>query len=209
MHTKAARLGARTVATRSSRQSLFAFFPRLAAAASRLEQTFTPDRTTIETAPEHQDVGGAYRPADEEASAAVRDPFSVDPALVERACRGHAATQNALATFLQQRGIAPLSPSSTEVNFDLAWRRAPRFFVAEVKSCTNANIEKQLRLGLGQVLRYRSMLEDALGARVVAVLALEAPLADASWRRLCNGLGVCLVAAPEFEGLDDFLGSPR
>ena len=96
-----------------------------------------------------------------------------------------------------------MSPSSPQINFDLCWRAADRFFVAEVKSCTNANVEKQLRLGLGQVLRYRAVLEDVLGGTVIAVLALEAGLADASWRKLCNSLGVRLVVAPHFEGLED------
>jgi hypothetical protein len=157
----------------------------------------------VVTANERSEVGTVYRPADENASAATRDPFSVDPALVERGCRGHAVTQNALAKFLRVRGIEPLSPSSPQVNFDLGWRAADRFFVAEVKSCTNANVEKQLRLGLGQVLRYRSILEDALEGLVVAVVALEADLADASWRKLFVALGVRLVAAPRFEGLEE------
>ena len=88
---------------------------------------------------------------------------------------------------------------SPQINFDVGWRAAGRFFVAEVKSCTNANVEKQLRLGLGQVLRYRSVLEEALDCSVVAVLALEADLADTSWHKLCDTLGVHLVVAPRFE----------
>lgn len=183
---------------------LAALFPNLMRAMERLDVPMTggevalPQQASVSKLAE---VGATYRAADENASAATRDPFSVDPALVERGCRGHAVTQNALATFLRMRGIEPLSPSSTQINFDLGWRAAGRFFVAEVKSCTNANVEKQLRLGLGQVLRYRSVLEDKLGGSVVAVLALEADLADASWRKLYNSLGVHLVAAPRFEGL--------
>ena len=46
-------------------------------------------------------------------------------------------------------------------------------------------------------------LRNILGGRVIAVLALEAGLADASWRKLCNSLGVRLVAAPHFEELED------
>jgi hypothetical protein len=177
---------------------LAALFPSLIRAMERLDLGMVQA-----TASEPLEVGTVYRAADENASAATRDPFSIDPALVERGCRGHAVTQNALAKFLRARGIEPLSPSSPEINFDLGWRSAGRFFVAEVKSCTNANVEKQLRLGLGQVLRYRSLLEDAVGGAVVAVVALETDLADASRRRLCDTLGVRLVAAPGFEDLGD------
>jgi hypothetical protein len=102
-------------------------------------------------------------------------------------------------------GIEPISPSSPQINFDIAWRASGRFFVAEVKSCTNANVEKQLRLGLGQVLRYRFVLEDLLGGTVVAVVALEAEMADATWYRLCGALGVLLIASPHFKGLADAL----
>jgi hypothetical protein len=189
---------------------LAALFPSLMRAMELLNEPVAgaevalPERAGARESP---DVGATYRAADENASAATRDPFSVDPALVERGCRGHAVTQNALAAFLRLQGFAPLSPSSPQINFDLAWRAAGCFFVAEVKSCTKANVEKQLRLGLGQVLRYRSVLEDKLGVPVVAVVALEADLADASWHKLYNSLGIHLVAAPRFEGLDSVPGS--
>lgn len=183
-----------------------ALFPNLIAAAERLDTRVIleePPPLSGQASVMHRPrIGTEYRAADENASAATRDPFSVDPALVERGCRGHAATQNALAAFLQARGIEPLSPSSPQINFDLGWRAADRFFVAEIKSCTNANIEKQLRLGLGQVLRYRSVLEDVLGGTVIAVLALESGLADPSWRKLCTSFGVRLVSAPHFDGLE-------
>ena len=39
----------------------------------------------------------------------ARQPFSVDPALVERDLRGHAGTQNDLAAVLQAAGIEPRS----------------------------------------------------------------------------------------------------
>ena len=150
-------------------------FPSLMRAVDRLDVRLAG--TEKANVSDQVEVATIYRAADEHASAATRDPFFVDPALVERGCRGHAFTQNALADFLRVRGIEPLSPSSPQINFDVGWRAAGRFFVAEVKSCTNANVEKQLRLGLGQVLRYRSVLEDVLDCSVVAVLALEADFA--------------------------------
>src|SRR5439155_4125074 len=93
-------------------------------------------------------------------SVGKRDPFAVDPAIVERGMRGHAQTQNALAPFARSRGGSPRSPRPDEPNFDLAWELHGVVCVAEVKSITEANEEKQLRLGLGQVLRYRQLLRQ-------------------------------------------------
>ena len=45
----------------------------------------------------------------------------------------------------------------------MAWQKDGTVFVAEVKSITAENEEHQLRVGLGQVLRYRQHL-SALGA---------------------------------------------
>src|ERR1039458_10418021 len=49
-----------------------------------------------------------------------------------------------------------------------------------------ANEEKQLRLGLGQVLRYA----DQLGRHTVPVLMLERCPVDTTWMTLCDRLGV-------------------
>jgi hypothetical protein len=50
-----------------------------------------------------------YRCADEQSSVAAADPFFVDPEVIERARRGHAATQNSLADYLWGLGLKPLS----------------------------------------------------------------------------------------------------
>ena len=124
-------------------------------------------------------LGTDYREADEDATTAGRDPFEVDPNLVDRALRGHATTQNALANLLRSRSLAPRSPQPGEPQFDVAWLDGQVLFVVEVKSLTKRNEEQQLRLGLGQVLRYRNLLADGR-RKVVAVLALErAPLMSA------------------------------
>lgn len=136
-------------------------------------------------------VGSTYRPADEEASVGQRDPFSVDPTLVERALRSHAVTQNALATYLRNRGIDPRSPKPDEPNFDLAWTFQATTWVAEVKSLTEANEEKQLRLGLGQLLRYRHLL--APRGLVQAVLVIEHQPSDPTWETLCEELDILLI----------------
>lgn len=139
-------------------------------------------------------VGGAYRTANEEPTGGSRDPFEVDPAEVERGLRGHAKTQNAVAAFVESLGAIPKSPGSADPNFDLLWELGGRIFVAEVKSTTSMNEEKQLRLGLGQVLRYRQLLASRTGRDVVAVLVAEHEPRDPSWRQLCDALSVLLVS---------------
>jgi hypothetical protein len=134
---------------------------------------------------------GDYRRADEAAAVATRDPFSIDPALVERGIRGHAATQNKLAECLRLSGLEPRSPTANQPNFDIAWYVDNRIFVGEIKSITLRNEEKQLRLGLGQVLRYAHQLSDL--TKAVPVLVVERRPSDASWIVLCKHLGVILI----------------
>jgi hypothetical protein len=137
------------------------------------------------------ELGDEYRTADEFSAVEERDPFLIDPTLVERAIRGHAVTQNRLANHLKSTGIDPRSPKSNEPNFDIAWEVAGRVFVAEVKSVTEKNEEKQLRLGLGQILRYADQLRH--GGTVVPVLVAERRPKDCSWEQLCDRVGVLLV----------------
>lgn len=138
-----------------------------------------------------QGLGNSYRPADEESSVGQRDPFSIDPALVERGLRSHASTQNALAEHLRENGLDPRSPRPDEPNFDLAWVNRKINWIAEVKSLTKANEEKQLRLGLGQLLRYRQILRPK--GPVQAVLVAERQPTDETWEALCQELNVMLV----------------
>jgi hypothetical protein len=119
---------------------------------------------------------------------------------VERGLQGHAETQNALAAALAADRIEPRSPRADESNFDLAWERNGVVYVAEVKSITPQNEERQLRLGLGQVLRYRSLLRT-VGHDVRAVLVAENEPQDQSWRRLCEQLDVLLLAPPDFSAV--------
>jgi hypothetical protein len=128
-----------------------------------------------------------------------RDPFSVDPALAERGLRGHTDTQNELASVLGNAGIEPRRGLPPGPNFDLAWEKDGTVFVAEVKSITAENEEHQLRVGLGQVLRYRQHLFTLGHHRVVAVLVPERQPRDPSWRELCQEVGVVLLCRNEIE----------
>jgi hypothetical protein len=150
-------------------------------------------------------IGVTYRLADENPAVRERDPFAVDPEKVDRGNRGHAMTQNNLARFLGMHGIEAWSPGSEsrspgsdKRDFDIAWERDGTVFVGEVKSITASNEEKQLRLGLGQVLRYRQALAVG-GRRVIAVLVPERQPNDTSWLKLCQDLRVVLVWPGAFE----------
>ncbi len=123
---------------------------------------------------------------------APRDPSHVDPDAVDRGLAGHTNTQNALSDVLIEHRLDPLRPGTEGPQYDLAWECGGTIFVAEVKSTTPSNEEKQLRLGLGQVLRDRSLLA-APGRTVRAVLVAERPVDDSTWMSLCDELEVVLV----------------
>ena len=142
-------------------------------------------------------LGTDYREAHVSLTSGERQPFTADPALVERGLRGHADTQNLLAQVLREAGLSPRSRLPHEPNFDLAWQVGDTVFVAEVKSITDDNEEEQLRLGLGQVLRYRQRLRNMGYERVAAVLVPERSPRDQTWKSLCQELQVVLLAAQD------------
>ena len=167
-------------------------FPALAAATEQAPAE--ADDQSASTAPS---LGTAYREARVSPLPSERQPFTVDPALMERALKGHSDMQNALAEVLRQAGIEPRSRLPREPNFDIAWETEGTVFVAEVKSITDDNEEEQLRLGLGQVLRYRHRLQALGHDHVVAVLAPERAPRDPSWAELCHEIGVALLPRNE------------
>lgn len=142
------------------------------------------------------DLGKDYQTADETPHRRRAEPFAIDPDLLDRATSLHAATQNAVAAAIEQRGRKPLLPTG-EPSYDVAWEEPDgSVVVVEVKSIRSTNAERQLRLGLGQVLRYRSLLET-MGADVRCVLALSAPPHDRRWITLCEQHGVALIWMPK------------
>ena len=94
-------------------------------------------------------------------------------------------------------------PGPRDPNFDIAWEHRGELYVAEVKSITDANEERHLRLGLGQVIRYRAMLSLLTGGAVRAILVPERPPRDGAWRATCLDVGVRLV--PRDELTESFL----
>jgi hypothetical protein len=184
-------------------QSYLAKFPaalvRLIPQLERFAQV--ADRPDLETADDTGLIGAPYQPVDEDSGVAPTDPFTFDPAIRERGQRAHRATQNLLARVIAQHGSKPRESKRPEPDFDLAWSSQGRIFVAEVKSLTAANQERQLRLGLGQVLRYAQALAAVRKVKVVPVLAVEKEPADSSWANLCARVGVELVWPENLERL--------
>lgn len=80
-------------------------------------------------------------------------------------------------------------------------------YVAEVKSVTRENEEHQLRLGLGQLLRYCHLLRSR-SEHVIPVLVPELKPRDPEWYHLCKALDVKLAFPPEFAALSDVTGGP-
>ena len=164
--------------------------------AGNVPSPASSERNTVKAASESlrsaSEFGRKYERADEQAAVVQADPFPVDPSIVERGIRGHAKTQNALADLLVTRGFIPLSPVKDDPAYDLLWRAGECLCVAEVKSLTSDNEERQLRLGLGQLLRYRQRLASS-GTDVRAYLVGERQPSDEGWQQLCDSLEVVLM----------------
>lgn len=141
----------------------------------------------------HDGLGSPYRRVNESALMSARDPFEPDPALVERGVRAHARTMNELANYLNWHGIEPRSPQPKEPQFDLAFSTNGAVTVVAVKSLTESNSERQLQLGLGQILWYADILSRH-GYSVTPALALEHEPSN-GWQTLLSKLSV-LVGWP-------------
>jgi hypothetical protein len=67
------------------------------------------------------------------------------------------------------------------------------FYVCEVKSITALNEERQLRIAIGQVIRYRQKLAACGHEPIAAVIATERRPSDSSWQDLCENEGILLL----------------
>lgn len=128
--------------------------------------------------------------------------FEVDPDLIDRGTQAHATTQNLLADRVRAAGLEPLEHGPADPWFDLAWIDDDGVVtIVEVKSRTDANEEKQLRLGLGQVLSYVYLLSWPEVTAIRPVLAIESRPARAYWVDLCQTNGVKMVWPDTFDSL--------
>jgi hypothetical protein len=141
-------------------------------------------------------------------STVARDPFEIDPEVIDRGLRAHTTLQNTIAERVREHHYEPLSPGTGDPNFDLAWKdEEGTITVVEVKSLTAQNQSGQLRLGLGQLLEYQYQLAQMHEQPVRAVLAVEQPPADPHWAPLCDELEVLLVHPDNLHRL--FQHAPR
>ena len=132
-----------------------------------------------------------------------RRVFEVDPDLIDRGTAAHMDVQDELAEAVRSAGAEPRSPAPHDPQFDVAWQNGDSAFVVEVKSMTKQNEDRQLRLGLGQVLSYAFLLDWPGTSDVQPVLAVERPPAGEYWSELCKEHGVILAWPGVFEDLFD------
>jgi hypothetical protein len=140
--------------------------------------------------PAPTDLGIPYRPAPRTTIRRDTEPWSRDPSLVDRALLSHAETQDDLSAEVLAAGLFPRSPGPGEPDYDIAWETDHAVIVGEVKSLTTSNEERQLRLGLGQVLRYADLMKSTTKKKVIPILALEHRPSDERWLALCTSLDV-------------------
>ena len=145
-----------------------------------------------------QGLGREYVEADEhsEIKPSAPEHTGLDPDFGGRGLRAHNVTQNLLAQVVREAGHEPRCPKPDEPQFDLAWEAGEVTWVAEVKSMTPRNQERQLQKAVGQVLRYRQLLEEE-GRAVKAMIATEVKPTDPSWSDLCAREGIALVWGPD------------
>ena len=132
-----------------------------------------------------------FVPRNEEVRSRQARPWLRDPSEIDRALSSHARTERLVAEAARASDWTPrgIGPGDPPFELLLTHRDHDLEVVVEVKSTTTVNEEKQLRLALGQVLRYRQVLR-AGGRRVEAMIAVEKEPVDASWTELC-GLSAC------------------
>lgn len=160
------------------------------------------------------DFGRAYHEADENPPEAFNEvPASKDPDGGGRGLVAHNQTQNKIAGIVRSLGFVARSPAANEPDFDVAWKAEATLFVCEVKSLLPTNEERQLRMGVGQVIRYRQKLAAAGHEPVTAVLATERPPQDPTWGELCAQENIVLiwpeVAAERIRGAADEVKSTQ
>jgi hypothetical protein len=139
-------------------------------------------------------LGTTYRREGEKAQAERSDVYRVDPDAIDRGTQAHATTQDLLADHVVSRGLTPKSWNGQEAHYDLAWEAGDTIFIAEVKSLTDQNEERQLRLALGQILRYAHLLSRIKGRPIQKVIVVERqPTRSSEWVELCSTCDVKLV----------------
>ena len=123
----------------------------------------------------------------------IKSSTSRNPDKAGRGLVAHNKTQNLIAKTVGELGWQPRSPARDEPEFDLAWNANELFFVCEVKSITKENEERQLRMALGQVIRYKQKLVARGHEPVYPVVAAEIKPEDTSWLEVFEEEGIAFV----------------
>ena len=147
--------------------------------------------------------GRSYtRPPRDSAAQTKSLVFDVDPDVMDRGTNAHKNVQDQLADAVSARGWQPLSPGASDPQFDVAWIAGRKAWITEVKSITDSNEERQLRLGLGQVLSYAYLVDWGMEANC-PVLAVEREPSEPYWPEFCRSHGVALSWPEMFTELLD------
>jgi hypothetical protein len=134
----------------------------------------------------------AFRPRNEQARSSAARPWARDPSEVDRALSSHARIERLVAEAAAAEGWRASAYGRDDPVFDLLLEidsEGGPAVVVEAKSTVASNEEKQLRLALGQVLRYRQLLRRS-GRNVIGMIAVERRPADERWIALCDEAGV-------------------
>jgi hypothetical protein len=169
----------------------------------------TPTRTSSEIGVTGQRAD--FVPRNEDVRSREAKPWVRDPSEIDRALASHARIERLVAEAARGEGWRAERAGGGDPAFDVLLSRAVDGLqvVVEAKSTTEVNEEKQLRLALGQVLRYRQMIQTQ-ARHVEAMIAVEKEPTEASWLELCYELGVLLAwpatVAEALRGLPDSRG---
>ncbi len=125
---------------------------------------------------------------------------------LDESSRAHMTLQNSLAAYVRSVGVVPRSPNTPEPAFDIAWEHEGTTVIVEVKSANDSNHRQQARLGIGQVLEYVAILNDAIPGDYRPVLLLGQTPSNVDYL-LAAISGVVVIGADQFTelGLEDLL----
>ena len=134
-----------------------------------------------------------YAPQEGPIHAAYTDPIPANTELIDRGNSAHRELEERIEKLCRDAKLDPKKERAL-ADIDIGWVDGDALYIVEVKSLTEENEVRQLRLGLGQVLDYRSALTGKGNWTTVhAILAVEQEPSDLRWKELCATVGVQLV----------------
>jgi hypothetical protein len=163
--------------------------------------------SAVEVAVPEQDpkAGRFGDQADESIMRAIRSlpretEWLANNALLREGAEAHEALVDRIPDVARARGVLPRF-TGLDSEVDLWWRDGRgRVVIVEVKSTHSANAAHQIRLGLGQVIDYRTVIESH-GQMVRAAVAVTGSVDVARWRAACDSAGVAFVQEDDLDPL--------